>query len=81
MRLLRLSGNSIYRGIRRAASVIASCCNSLWKDNEKWDEDCVWTEGCDDTWYNNEIWDSNEIWPICQSQSNQLPLNFPIELE
>ena len=67
MRVLRILGNTIRR--RFVTVVLAvGCCLGLWKDNEKWDDDCVWLDGpgpCDDLWYNNEIWDNNEIWPIC----------------
>ena len=84
MRLLRISGNSIYRGIRKAVSVVVGCCEALWKDNITWDDACLWKDGevqcCDTLWNNNELWENNCLWNSPENGGG-FPYIFPIELE
>ena len=63
MRLLRITGNSIYRRVRALASILG-CCDTLWKDSVAWDDDCDWKEPtCDgEIWVNSEIWDNECTW-------------------
>jgi len=63
MRLLRITGNSIYKRIRAIAAVLG-CCDTLWKDSVAWDDDCEWKEpDCDGViWVNTEIWDNECTW-------------------
>ena len=62
MRLLRITGNSIYKRIR-ALAVALGCCDTLWKDSVAWDDDCLWKEPedqcCNSLWNNNELWNND----------------------
>jgi hypothetical protein len=63
MRLLRISGNTIYRGLRKISAVVVTCCGSLWKDSEIWYDSCQWREGDDDIWVNGDLWNNESYWP------------------
>lgn len=62
MRLLRISGNSIYRRLRAIVSEVV-CCSYLWQDSLKWSDTCAWVESDSELWENNELWNNNSLWP------------------
>jgi len=80
MRLLRITGNSIYKRFRTFAAILG-CCDTFWKDSVAWDDACLWKEPedtcCDTLWNNNELWNNECIW---NSPENNFPFNFPIIL-
>ena len=63
MRLLRITGNSIFRKLRAIVSE-ATCCTALWKDSNAWLDDCSWVEEDHDfLWNNPDIWNNEQTWP------------------
>lgn len=59
MRPIRIFGNSIYKRVLTAISVLG-CCSYAWEDSIVWDDDCPWLEECcGEIWNNNETWEND----------------------